>query len=110
MTTQACAICSASTLINRPTLRTLAVLAGTLDLLLSQYRKGNQEKSANPEPWLHLGELLTVLNDSQHSMAKGSIQGLKLASNIERYWLGGFDSLCLNCGFLLMDEPETDTD
>tara|TARA_R110002124_G_scaffold248853_2_gene413978 strand:- start:12408 stop:12740 length:333 start_codon:yes stop_codon:yes gene_type:complete len=110
MSTHACSICNSSTLINRSTLRSLAVLAGTLDLAFRQYRESHHEKTTDSEPWEHLGALLTLLDDSQRFMAKGSIQGLKLASNIERYWLGGFDSLCLSCGFLLMAGPETDPD
>jgi hypothetical protein len=25
---------------------------------------------------------------------------------VAKHWLGTFDSLCLNCGFLLMDESD----
>ncbi|WP_193075685.1 hypothetical protein [Pseudomonas sp. FME51] len=108
MPTPTCCICQSATLINRQNLRTLTALAGVLDVLLREYSAQQRKQSSSPAPWTHVGDLLTVLSDAHAFRLEGQAQGRTLAANVERYWLGEFDSLCLSCGFMLMKDAPPD--
>jgi len=99
--TTTCCICQSATLINRQNLRTLAALAGVLDVVLRDYGELQRQQSGPSEPWTPLGDLVAQLSEKPSLPSEGLAQGLALAANIEKHWLGEFDSLCLNCGFLL---------
>ncbi|PAU86280.1 hypothetical protein CK507_15655 [Pseudomonas sp. WN033] len=99
--TTTCCICQSATLINRQNLRTLAALAGVLDVVLRDYGELQRQQSGPSEPWTLLGDLVEQLSEKPSLPSEGLAQGLALAANIEKHWLGEFDSLCLNCGFLL---------
>ncbi|SDT17708.1 hypothetical protein SAMN05216198_3894 [Halopseudomonas litoralis] len=104
MPTPTCCICQSATLINRQNLHTLAALAGTLDVLLRQYSAQQREQPPDRTPWMHLGDLLGALKDPRALQLEGLAQGVTLAANVERNWLGEFESLCLSCGFMLMED------
>lgn len=104
MSPPVCCICQSATLIHRKNLHTLAALAGLLDVLLRQYSARQQAQPPDSTPWLHLGALLEILRESRTMQIEGLAQGVALAANIERNWLGEFDSLCLSCGFMLMED------
>lgn len=108
MRTPTCSICQSATLINRQNLHTLAALAGVLDVLLREYSAQQRKQSPSPTPWTHMGDLVTVLSDAHALRLEGQAQGMTLAANIERYWLGEFDNLCLSCGFMLMKDAPPD--
>lgn len=101
-----CTICRSATLVHRQNLRTLAVMAGVLDALLRQHVKRQQAHPVEPAPWRQLGELVALLQAPATTIETGVTQGVALADNAAKHWLGTFDSLCLNCGFLLMDEAD----
>lgn len=101
-----CTICRSATLVHRQNLRTLAVMAGVLDVLLRQHVERQQEQPPEPAPWRQLGELVALLQAPATTIEAGVEQGSALANNVAKHWLGTFDSLCLNCGFLLMDETD----
>ncbi len=99
-----CCICQSATLIHRQNLHTLAALAGTLDVLLRQYSAQQRDQPPERAPWKRLGDLLEILRDVHAIQLEGLAQGVTLAANIERNWLGEFESLCLSCGFMLMED------
>lgn len=102
MQTNKCCICDATTLVHRQNLRTLAVMAGICDVFLRQFAIQQQcSKTEAHEPWVLLGELIALADQPDLILAEGVTQGIELASNVEKHWLGNYDSLCLNCGFLL---------
>jgi hypothetical protein len=95
-------------LINRHNLYALLSLAGVLDVLLRHYITQEPTTNAKNTPWSSLNEILMIASRTQGIVNEGASQGKALASNTEKYWLGSFDSLCLNCGFLLVDEAGAD--
>mgnify|MGYP001177139546 FL=1 len=101
-----CTICNSATLIHRQNLRTLVVIAGVLDVLLRTHVEHQQDVPTNHAPWEQLGKLVALLAEPTPLLEAGATQGTALADNVAKHWLGTFDSLCLNCGFLLMDEPD----
>lgn len=104
MSSSSCSICQSATLIHRQNLHTLAALAGVLDVLLRSYSAHQRAYPADRAPWMHLGDLLEMLKDARTIKLEGLAQGVSLAANIERNWLGEFESLCLSCGFMLMED------
>ena len=101
-----CTICNSATLIHRQNLRTLVVMAGVLDVLLRTHVERQQDAPTNHAPWEQLGKLVALVAEPAPLLAEGTAQGEALADNVAKHWLGTFDSLCLNCGFLLMDESD----
>tara|TARA_R110000822_G_scaffold44656_3_gene119839 strand:+ start:8872 stop:9198 length:327 start_codon:yes stop_codon:yes gene_type:complete len=107
MQTNKCCICDAATLLHRQNLRTLAVMAGVFDALLRQFAAQQQcSKPGAHESWTQLGDLIALAGESDSVLAEGVAQGIELANNVEKHWLGDYDSLCLNCGFLLTGASE----
>ena len=102
MQTNTCCICDTATLLHRQNLSTLAVMAGVCDALLRQFAAEQQSsKPGAHETWAQLGDLIALAGQSSSVLAEGVAQGIELANNVEKHWLGDYDSLCLNCGFLL---------
>lgn len=101
-----CTICRSATLVHRQNLRTLAVMAGVVDVLLRQHVERQQEQPVEPAPRRQLGELVALLQAPATTIEAGVEQGVALADNAAKHWLGTFDSLCLNCGLLLIDDPD----
>jgi len=103
-----CTICNSATLVHRQNLRTLVVMAGVLDVLLRIHVERQQDAPTNHAPWEQLGKLVALLAEPKPLLAEGTAQGEALADNVAKHWLGTFDSLCLNCGFLLTDEADAE--
>lgn len=49
---------------------------------------------------------IALLQAPATTIETGVTKGVALADNAAKHLLGTFDSLCLNCGFLLMDEAD----
>lgn len=100
-----CCMCQSATLIQRENLRSLSVIAGVLDVLLQRF---SQQQGAHPPTtsWSNLADLVALASDPSKVLADGVKQGIELADNIEKHWLGDYESLCLNCGFWLTTNAE----
>lgn len=78
--TTTCCICQSATLINRQNLRTLAALAGVLDVVLRDYGELQRQQSGPSEPWTLLGDLVEQLSEKPSLPSEGLAQGLALGS------------------------------
>ena len=105
-----CCACGASTLIHRRNLYPITLIAALLDYTLrsSMYQGENyQAHASNNQPWSALNLLTELIPSVMAEKELWQHQGLVLAQSIEKNWLGGFDSLCLSCGFMLVDEDRS---
>ena len=72
--------------------------------MLRHYSTKTHSGIVSNSPWSSLNELLILASQLQDIVSEGAKQGNALAFKTEKYWLGGFDSQCLNCRFLLVEE------